>query len=108
VAVNFSSDGFHPNAVGYERFAAKFTAFLGTTRTVINTNAAGAGSLRQALLDASRLPGSDTINFALPAGGPSIVISTAPALDSDVSIRRGQQRLRLEHRPGRGRVEHPR
>ena len=36
------------------------------TFTVININDSGAGSLRQAILDANANPGPDTIDFAIP------------------------------------------
>ncbi|HNB51831.1 MAG TPA: hypothetical protein PK530_07805, partial [Anaerolineales bacterium] len=37
--------------------------------TVINTNDSGAGSLRQAILNANSNPGPDTIDFNIPGGG---------------------------------------
>ena len=37
--------------------------------TVINTNASGPGSLRQAILDANALPGADRIVFNIPGSG---------------------------------------
>jgi hypothetical protein len=40
------------------------------TFTVINTNDSGAGSLRQAILDANANPGADTIAFAIPGSDP--------------------------------------
>jgi len=40
-----------------------------TTFTVINTLDSGAGSLRQAIIDANTQPGIDTISFAIPAVG---------------------------------------
>jgi hypothetical protein len=42
----------------------------GITFTVTNTNASGAGSFRQALLDANAEPGHDTIAFNLSGQGP--------------------------------------
>src|SRR5437868_13649817 len=49
------------------------------TFTVINTNDSGAGSLRQAILDANANAGADTIAFAIP--GPGVhTISPATAL----------------------------
>ncbi len=39
------------------------------TFTVVNTNDSGAGSLRQAILDANAAAGADTIVFAIPGGG---------------------------------------
>jgi hypothetical protein len=43
------------------------------TFTVSNTNDSGAGSLRQALLDANATPGLDTIDFSIGAGAQTIV-----------------------------------
>ncbi len=42
---------------------------LGNTFTVINTNDAGAGSLRQAIIDANGQPGPDTIAFDIAGSG---------------------------------------
>src|SRR6266487_1978146 len=42
------------------------------TFTVINTNASGAGSLLQAILDANTNPGADDIAFNIGAGGLTI------------------------------------
>jgi hypothetical protein len=52
---------------------------LGTSNTfvVTNTNDSGSGSLRQAILDANARPGSDDIEFAIPA-------STDPELNVPV------------------------
>ena len=41
--------------------------------TVTNTNDSGAGSLRQAILDANTAPGSDTIAFAIPGSAPHTI-----------------------------------
>ncbi len=41
--------------------------------TVTNTNDSGAGSLRQAILDANATPGPDTINFNIAPGGPQTI-----------------------------------
>jgi hypothetical protein len=49
----------------------------GATFTVTNTNDSGAGSLRQAILDANGNPGLDAIHFAIPGSGvQTITIST--------------------------------
>jgi hypothetical protein len=48
------------------------------TFAVTNTNDSGAGSLRQAILDANANPGADTIAFAIPGSG---VHTIAPATD---------------------------
>jgi hypothetical protein len=40
------------------------------TLTVTNTNDSGAGSLRQAILDANASPGADAIAFAIPGADP--------------------------------------
>jgi autotransporter-associated beta strand protein len=54
--------------------------------TVVNTNDSGAGSLRQALLDAGNLPGTThTITFQIPAGPQTINLATAlPAMADPV------------------------
>ena len=44
-------------------------AAWGATFTVVNTNDSGAGSLRQAILDANANPGLDTIAFDIPGSG---------------------------------------
>ena len=49
------------------------------TFTVTNTDDAGPGSLRQAMLDANAAAGADTIVFAIPGAGPH-TISLASAL----------------------------
>jgi hypothetical protein len=41
------------------------------TYSVTNTNDSGAGSLRQAILDANANPGTDTITFAIPSSDPN-------------------------------------
>ncbi len=41
----------------------------GSTYGVTNTNDSGAGSLRQAIIDANANPGADTIVFNIPGGG---------------------------------------
>ena len=60
----------------------------GATFTVTNTNDAGSGSLRQAILDANALAGADTIAFNIPGTGPhSIqVLSSLPGITGPVTI----------------------
>ena len=50
------------------------------TFTVTNTANSGAGSLRQAILDANANPGADTITFAIGAAGSQQSIQPASAL----------------------------
>jgi len=47
------------------------------TFTVINTNDSGAGSLRQAILDANAAAGLDSISFAIPGGGVKTISPTS-------------------------------
>ena len=47
-------------------FTIAFSAANAATYNVINTSDSGAGSLRQAILDANANPGLDNINFAIP------------------------------------------
>jgi uncharacterized repeat protein (TIGR01451 family) len=58
------------------------------TYTVTNTNDSGAGSLRQAILDANANPGADTINFNIPGTAPHTIILTTPlpAITESVTI----------------------
>jgi len=62
-------------------------AALGNTYTVTNTNDSGAGSLRQAILDANANPGADTIDFDIPAAGVQTITPATqlPAITSPVT-----------------------
>ncbi len=63
-------------------------AATGATFTVTNTANSGAGSLRQAILNANAAAGADTIAFAIPGAGPhSIAItSSLPGITGPVTI----------------------
>lgn len=57
------------------------------TFTVSNTNAAGAGSLQQAILDANASAGADVINFNIPSGGLTIApTNELPIITEPVTI----------------------
>jgi titin len=58
------------------------------TFTVLNTNDSGAGSLRQAILDANANPGMDTIAFNIPGGGVQTIqpLSALPNITDPVLI----------------------
>jgi len=58
------------------------------TFTVINTNDAGPGSLRQAIFDANALAGADIINFAIPGAGVQTIapLSSLPPITGAVTI----------------------
>jgi CSLREA domain-containing protein len=57
------------------------------TFTVTNTNDSGAGSLRQAILDANANPGADTIAFQIGSGIQAITpTSPLPAITDPVTI----------------------
>ncbi len=64
---------------------AIITLFLGlyspgaeaATFTVINTNDSGAGSLRQAIIDANATVGTDNINFSIGSGAQQIIPTSA-------------------------------
>jgi hypothetical protein len=60
-------------------FSLLATAASAATFTVTNTNDSGAGSFRQALLDANAAPGFDTIVFNIPGAGVHTI--TTPASD---------------------------
>jgi hypothetical protein len=56
------------------------SAASAATLTVTNTSDSGAGSLRQAILDANSGAGTDTIAFNIPGGGPYVITPLAPGL----------------------------
>jgi len=66
-----------------------FTASLsGATFTVVNTDDAGAGSLRQAILDANAAAGADTVAFNIVGSGVhTIALATSlPAISQPLTI----------------------
>src|SRR5262249_21938256 len=64
------------------------TAALAGTFTVTNTNDSGAGSLRQAILDANSNGGTDTIAFNIASSGVHTITpaSALPAITGPVTI----------------------
>lgn len=60
----------------------------GVARTVTTVADSGAGSLRQALLDAAANPGADTVLFNIPNSGPHIIapLSALPLLNGPTII----------------------
>ncbi len=57
------------------------------TYTVTNTNNSGAGSLRQAIIDANNNAGADTINFSIGSGVQTITLtSLLPSITGQVTI----------------------
>src|SRR5438445_8411434 len=58
------------------------------TLTVTNTNDSGAGSLRQAIIDANANPGADLINFNIPGAGAHTItlLSDLPEITDPVTI----------------------
>jgi len=65
----------------------QLTAHAATTFVVTNTNDSGAGSLRQAILDANANPGSDLITFDIRSGLKTIMLaSKLPDISDPVVI----------------------
>ena len=64
------------------------TGAAGGSFVVTNTNDSGAGSLRQAILDANAAAGAETITFAIPGSGRhTITVTTAlPAITENTTI----------------------
>ena len=64
------------------------TTAAAMTFTVVNTNDAGAGSLRQAILDANGNPGADTIAFNITGSGVHTIApaSALPTITDAVTI----------------------
>ncbi len=56
--------------------------------TVMNTNDSGAGSLRQAIIDANAAPGVDVIEFSIPGAGPHTIspLSVMPYITDSLLI----------------------
>src|SRR5205085_4734634 len=71
-------------------YSVLFTASLPLSAailTVINTNDSGAGSLRQAILDANVTAGPDVIHFQIGSGPKTIaLISPLPVITESVTI----------------------
>ena len=67
---------------------ASVAAASAATFTVTNTDDAGAGSLRQALLDANANPGADTIAFDIPGAGVHTItpLTGLPFISSPMTI----------------------
>ena len=68
-------------------FQQQFTNVFATF-TVTNTNDSGAGSLRQAILDANANAGADLIQFNISGGGPHTIalLSELPTITESVTI----------------------
>ena len=66
---------------------AQWTGLL-ATYTVVNTNNAGAGSLRQAIIDANANAGADSIGFNIAAAGVQTISLTAalPQITGQVTL----------------------
>jgi hypothetical protein len=63
---------------GHLRLLLQPRVHAAATFTVINTNDSGAGSLRQAILDANATSGADTIAFNIPGTGVKTITPTSP------------------------------
>src|SRR5688572_2063382 len=76
-------------AIGLSIAASVPAPARAATFTVMNTNDSGAGSLRQAIIDANTNPGFDTIDFLIPGSGPHTIApqSALPTLqDTDGAL----------------------
>src|SRR5512144_106942 len=64
------------------------TAAAANTYTVTSTADSGAGTLRQAILDANANPGADTIAFNITGSGPHTIsiVSALPDITGAVTI----------------------
>ena len=74
--------------IGLWLYVAGSGMATGATYSVINTNDSGAGSLRQAILDANSNPGFNSIQFQIPGTGPFTLNpqSTYPPITQPVVI----------------------
>ena len=82
-----SNPGLAVRAAAILLFATAAT-ISAATFTVTNTSDAGAGSLRQAILDANGNAGPDTIDFNIPGGGPFLILpaSVLPPLAGETTL----------------------
>ncbi len=73
---------------GYTAVLATAFSTAPATFQVTNTNDSGAGSLRQAILDANAKPGADIISFNIPESGPHKIqpLSPLPGIINPVLI----------------------
>jgi hypothetical protein len=69
-------------------------ALYSTTFLVTNTNDTGAGSLRQAILDANAASGLDEIHFSIGNGGPQSIAPASPLRTSTTRSRSTVRRNR--------------
>jgi hypothetical protein len=77
IAIVFSSTF----ALGLLGSPTSSQAQIGNRIFVINTNDSGAGSLRQAILDANTAAGADEVIFRLPGNGMKTITLTSGQLD---------------------------
>ncbi len=63
--------------IGIDDINISGTPLDGTEFVVTNTNDSGAGSLRQAILDANTDPGTETIRFNIPGSGVKTITPTS-------------------------------
>ena len=75
-------------AIAASLLLAARPTYASTTFTVINTDDSGAGSLRQAITDASATAGADVINFNIPGSGVRTIAPTTelPTITEAVTI----------------------
>lgn len=80
--------GLIKTALAFPTEVMESYAYALATFNVTNTNDSGAGSLRQAIIDANALAGADTINFAIPGAGVQTIspLSELPQITSPVTI----------------------
>src|SRR5215207_3486638 len=80
--------GARPAAAAPRSAGAAAPLFPFANFTVTNTNDAGAGSLRQAIIDANGAAGADVIDFNIPGAGPHTIqpASPLPAITDPVTI----------------------
>jgi subtilisin-like proprotein convertase family protein len=75
------------DAAGANPVATALTS-IQSALVVTNGNDSGAGSLRQAILDANNIPGPDSINFNIPGSGVVTILplSALPPLSGSITL----------------------
>lgn len=89
VTPSYSTFTFNPPSGTFSNLSGDQVADFNGTRGVLlvtNTNDGGAGSMRQAILDANAIPGRDTINFQIASGAQTINLNAALPVITDPVI----------------------
>jgi hypothetical protein len=86
IAIVYLSRIYAVSAAAVDRSSVLSPTAPAAAFTVTNTNDSGAGSLRQAILDANANAGADAISFNIPAAGVQTISPASPLPDITDSV----------------------